>query len=544
MIINLIRANAAIIAKIVILTLIFSGLGIGVLSYINERLLSASEFRVQILFEFTALLILFFGASIYANVALTSFGHKLVYEIRKRLIKQILDTHSAQIDILGKARLIVSLNTDIRTISFAFMSAPGLIQGSVFIVAAGVYLCYVSPKLFAFVAVWIGATTIISVFLMKRIRYYFKLSRKNDDELQRAYNDVVEGHRELSLNRSRALACFDELDIVALQKRENMVKADIFHSVSDNFTNIMLLGAVGACVFFCAALGWASLQTAITASLTILFLRGSFIAMISAVPATLSAKVSLDKILKLNLAGFESEFTQPKPKNWRKIEFKSVNFSYPNEQFSLRDLNFTINRGETIFLIGKNGSGKSTFCNVLCGLSRPSSGEILLDGEVVTSANLMDFQANISAIFSDFYLFAQTLGADGKIATDSEIFILLKLLELENKTSVKNGKLVCTALSQGQRKRLALLIALLEGRSLLVLDEWAADQDPIFKRVFYREILPLLKSRGITILAISHDDKYFGVADRLILAKDWRIRELFGTEREIAAKDAVEKIDE
>jgi putative ATP-binding cassette transporter len=70
--------------------------------------------------------------------------------------------------------------------------------------------------------------------------------------------------------------------------------------------------------------------------------------------------------------------------------------------------------------------------------------------------------------------------------------------------------------SQGQRKRLALLMAAVEQRDCLLLDEWAADQDPQFRQFFYHELLPALQSQGKTIIAITHDDHYFDRADRLL----------------------------
>ncbi|MBR8465452.1 multidrug ABC transporter permease/ATP-binding protein [Campylobacter sp. faydin G-140] len=546
MIKTLIKDSKFIIAKIVLLTIIFSGFGIGVLAFINDRLLGAKEFSLTLAVQFIVILIVFFITAVYANVTLTNFGHKLVFELRYRLIKRILDTPNYKFDATTRAKIIASLNSDIKTISFAFMSAPSLIQGSVFIVASSLYIFYISLKLFLFVAVWIGIVLVVGAFLMRKIRHYFILSRKDDDELQQSYNDIVEGHRELSLNRDRARICFDELNAIGERKRISMSKADIYHSISDNFTNIMLLGAVGICLFLCVSLEWASLQTAVTVSLAILFLRGSFIGIVSAIPATLSAKVSLEKIANLNIVEYQDgfKFDNILDKNWRKILFKDVSFSYADDKFSIRNLNLQINRGELVFVIGKNGSGKSTFSNILCGLLPPSSGEMYLDDVRIDDLNIRSYQSNISAVFTNFYLFSQAIGADGKGAEAKNSDEILALLEMDKKIKILDHRLSTTSLSQGQRKRLGLFIALLESRSLLVLDEWAADQDPIFKRIFYLEILPMLRDKGITIVAISHDDVYFDVADRIILVKDGIIRELHGDERKTTSKDAVEKLKE
>ena len=543
MLANLIKKNIYQISKIVLLTLLFSGLGVWTLSFINNELVSLKEFDTFVAVKFIVVLLLFFASAISANISLTNFGHKFIYELRYQSVKQILDTPNSVINEIGKAKIIASLNNDIKTITFAFMSATGFIQSLVFIVCASIYLCVIAPKIFIFLSIWIGATLFINTLFMKKIHLYFKYSRVQDDALQKHYDDIVEGHRELSLNRARASVCFDELNFTGDKKRQNMVKADIYHALSDNFTNIMLLGSVGLCVFLCVAFDWASLQTALSISLTILFLRGSFMSMVGSIPAALSAKVSLEKIMSLNINKFKEgfKFDDSLSDNWQNIKIKDINFNYTHGKFSLKDVNLEIKRGEITFIIGKNGSGKSTLINLLCGLMRPSSGDIYLDSTKIDERNLQSYQAKISAIFADFYLFSQTLSHNG-FASQSEIDELLALLEIDKKVSVIDNKLSTTQLSTGQRKRLSLLIAILEHRSILILDEWAADQDPLFKRKFYKEILPFLQSKGISIIAVSHDDSYFDVATRIILVKDGFVRELDEGERISAAKDAVEKI--
>ncbi len=543
MLANLIKKNIYQISKIALLTLVFSGLGVWTLSFINNELVSLKEFDPILAIKFIAVLLLFFISAIAANISLTNFGHKFIYELRYQSVKQILDTPNSVINEIGKAKIIASLNNDIKTITFAFMSATGFIQSLVFIICASIYLCVIAPKIFIFLSIWIGATLFINTLFMKKIHLYFKYSRVQDDALQKHYDDIVEGHRELSLNRARASVCFDELNFTGDKKRQNMVKADIYHALSDNFTNIMLLGSVGLCVFLCVAFDWASLQTALSISLTILFLRGSFMSMVGSIPAALSAKVSLEKIMSLNLNKFKEGFKFDDSLNgeWQNIKLKDINFNYAYGKFSLKDVNLEIKRGEITFIIGKNGSGKSTLINLLCGLIRPSSGEIYLDSTKIDEGNLQSYQAKISAIFADFYLFSQTLSHNG-FASQSEIDELLALLEIDKKVSVIDNKLSTTQLSTGQRKRLSLLIAILEHRSILILDEWAADQDPLFKRKFYKEILPFLQNKGISIIAVSHDDSYFDVATRIILVKDGFVRELDESERISAAKDAVEKI--
>ena len=171
--------------------------------------------------------------------------------------------------------------------------------------------------------------------------------------------------------------------------------------------------------------------------------------------------------------------------------------------------------GELVFLVGGNGSGKSTLAKIITGLYAPESGEIRLDGKRITDANRDDYRQLFSAVFGDFYLFENLLGlGDGNL--DGQAREYLEHLHLDHKVKIRNGELSTTSVSQGQRKRLALLTAYLEDRPFYMFDEWASDQDPYFKNVFYTRLLPELKARGKAVLVISHDDKYFDAADRVI----------------------------
>ena len=82
--------------------------------------------------------------------------------------------------------------------------------------------------------------------------------------------------------------------------------------------------------------------------------------------------------------------------------------------------------------------------------------------------------------------------------------------------SYADGRFSTLDLSTGQRKRLAMVAALLDDKPIYIFDEWAADQDPGFRRYFYEGLLGELKARGKTVLAVTHDDRYFGVADRVV----------------------------
>jgi putative pyoverdin transport system ATP-binding/permease protein len=89
-------------------------------------------------------------------------------------------------------------------------------------------------------------------------------------------------------------------------------------------------------------------------------------------------------------------------------------------------------------------------------------------------------------------------------------------MELEQKTGIVGRTFSDVNLSTGQRKRLAMIALVLERRPICIFDEWAADQDVHFRQKFYQVILPWLKSQGKTVIAVTHDERYFDAADQRI----------------------------
>jgi putative ATP-binding cassette transporter len=246
---------------------------------------------------------------------------------------------------------------------------------------------------------------------------------------------------------------------------------------------------------------------------------------LSALPALGRASVALRKVQDLGISLFEdpSEESSSTPvaseQSWHLLELVSVAHTYYRESeddsFMLGPLDIRFLPGELVFLTGGNGSGKTTLMKLLTGLYLPESGQIILDGEPVAAQSLERYRQLFSTVFSDFYLFESLLGLNAPELDDRARRYLIDL-HLDHKVRVENGVLSTLALSQGQRKRLALLTAYLEDRPFYIFDEWAADQDPVFKALFYTQLLPDLKRRGKTVLVISHDDKYYYVADRII----------------------------
>lgn len=523
------------------LSLASAALGIGLIAFINVRLIEMVDTSLSVLPEFLGLLLLLMAVTLGSQLALTTLGHHFVYRLRSEFIKRILDTQVERVEQLGSASLLAGLTSDVRAITIAFVRLPELVQGIILTFGSAAYLAWLSTKMLAVTALWIVVTIWGGYLLVARVYKHMAVLRETEDKLYNDYQTVLEGRKELTLNRERAEHIFNHLYIPdAREYRHHIIRADTFHLSAVNWSNIMMLGAIGLVFWMANSLGWADTNVAATYSLTLLFLRTPLLSAVGALPTLLSAQVAFNKLKKFDLAPFKAEFPRPQAfPDWETLELRNVTFRYQDNAFSVGPVNLTIHRGEMLFLIGGNGSGKSTLAMLLTGLYQPQSGEILLDGKALNAEKPEDYRKLFSAVFTDVWLFEQLLGPEGQQADPALVEKWLSHLQMSHKLELKEGKILNLKLSKGQKKRVALLLALAEERDIILLDEWAADQDPHFRREFYQVLLPLMQEMGKTIFAISHDDHYFIHADRLLEMRDGQLSELIGEERDAASRDAV-----
>ena len=530
---------------VMVLSLLSAVLGIGLIAFINLRLIETPDISLSVLPEFLGLLLLLMVVTLGSQLALTTLGHHFVYRLRSEFIKRLMDTHVERIEKLGSAALLAGLTSDVRNITIAFVRLPELVQGIILTLGSAAYLAWLSPQMLGVTAIWVAVTIYGGYVLVARVYKHLAQLREIEDQLYNDYQTVIEGRKELALNRERAERVYEDTYIPhASDYRRHIIRADTYHLSAVNWSNIMMLGAIGLVFWMANSLGWSDTNVAATFSLTLLFLRTPMLSAIGALPTLLTAQVAFNKLNKFQLASYEADFPRSlEPARWQTLEMRDVVFQYADKTFSVGPLNLKIERGELLFLIGGNGSGKSTLAMLLTGLYQPVSGAIYLDGKKIEASNQDDYRKLFSAVFTDVWLFDRLLGPQGAQANAELVSSWLERLKMSEKLELENGTILNLKLSKGQRKRVALLLALAEERDIILLDEWAADQDPHFRREFYQLLLPLMQQMGKTIFAISHDDHYFIHADRLLEMRQGQLSELTGHEREHASRDAVARTE-
>ena len=531
----LFSGRKATFVAVVVLSVLSALLSVAVLAFISQRLLAGGAELGMVLMQFALLLLALLATATGAQVTLHRLGHRMVYGLRRDLVRRVLATDIEQLEKVGGPPLLAALSTDTRNLTIAFVHLPELVYGAALSVAALSWLAWLSPALFAVTVVWLVATAGIGIWLVGRINFHVGKVREGDDHLYQDYQAMIDGRKELALNRARAARFYqEEFDDHARAYRDHVTRADIFNGVAGNMANVLMLALIGVLFYLSSGLGWASANTASVFALTILLLRTPLIGAVAALPTLLAARVSLKKLAGLQLAEGNTDFALKGESlaGFKQLSLKGACYRYPDQDgvagFEVGPLDLTVKRGELIFVQGGNGSGKSTFARLLTGLYRPLQGTLSVDGQPITEDNRVAYRQLFSSVFTDFYLFNRLLQGDGAEVRVDEVDDWLKTLGMQHKVRQADGRLSDIRFSQGQRKRLALLMAVMEQRDCLLLDEWAADQDPQFRQFFYHALLPRLQAQGKTIIAITHDDHYFDRADRLLKMDAGQLIELDG----------------
>jgi putative ATP-binding cassette transporter len=353
---------------------------------------------------------------------------------------------------------------------------------------------------------------------------HFRQSRLTWDVLFGHFRGLIEGTKELKLHRARRQQFLaTQLGPTVGALRDHNVAGGTIHALANSWGQVLFFILIGAILSVAPAMGGVAPAVLTGYTLAILYMLTPLDVVLNQLAAMGRATVAAQAVEELGLSladeANERELAPGAGSSWRTLEMVGVTHRFRGEteddEFTLGPLDLALTPGELVFVVGGNGSGKTTFAKLLTALYAPESGEIRLDGQRVDPAAGDAYRQLFSAVFSDFFLFEVLLGLDAD-RLDDRARAYLARLHLDRRIRVNDGTLSTTQLSQGQRKRLALLTAYLEDRQIYVFDEWAADQDPQFKEVFYRQLLPELKERGKAVVVISHDDRYYGVADRII----------------------------
>jgi putative ATP-binding cassette transporter len=461
-----------------------------------------------------------------AQSLLTHLGQKAIFDLRMRLSRQLLATPMRRLEELGGARIMAVLTDDIASISNNVITIPVLCMQLAVVLGSLAYMAWLSPKAFLVVLGFlVVGTTIFQLAIGKGARF-LKEAREQQDAMMKHFRTMLDGAKELKLHFLRRQSFLHHiLQPSAEAYRRSNFSGNLIYAASGAFGyQLIFFILLGLLIFLMPAVTSVDTKTLTGFTLALFYMLIPLGDLIAFFPSLARANIAMDKIesLSVSLSALTNDEDSTPPvavTAFEQLELAGVTHSYhresENKNFTLGPIDTVFRAGELIFLVGGNGSGKTTLAKLICGLYTPESGAIRLNRKPVTDETRDSYRQLFSVVFSDFFLFENLLGL-GDQQLDATAAEYIKQLQLHHKVQVKDGALSTIELSQGQRKRLALLTAFLEDRPFYIFDEWAADQDPFFREVFYLQLLPELKAKGKTVLVISHDDRYYSLGDRII----------------------------
>lgn len=455
----------------------------------------------------------------------------LISALRQRLLEAVRNSELLEIEQIGKATIFGNLSRETQVLSQAVPNLVVAVQSTILLVVAMVYLFFLSKLAFFLLATF---TAIGAGFHLGRAKLASKHifdAARNDDALIEGFSDVIDGFREVKLSQVKS----DELsDTIRSASRRSAKSRILVHSLNARdfvLSQLTFFALTGLMVFVVPAFGEADTKTIAMTTTATLFMLGPVGALVGNFPVFNNANAAARQIIeleeKLLMGRSDGKIEGPLGffNNFKEITIEEQSFTYPAAEgepaFSVGPNSLTIKRGDCIFITGGNGSGKTTFINLLLTLIPPSGGRIAVDGVTIVDGNLSAYRNLFAAIFSDNHLFQTLYGTAPFTVEDTQR--LLSDMEILQKVQIVDKRFTTTDLSGGQRKRLALISAQLERKPILIMDEWAADQDPVFRHKFYRQILPALKEQGHTIIAITHDDRYFDAANKRFHMEDGKL---------------------
>jgi len=472
-----------------------------------------------------------FASGLISQFILIGLSQRLAFNLRVNLCEQILRQPLRTLEETGGARLMATFTKDVPSIALALLQIPTFSINVAVALGCMVYLGLLSLWVMVALIVFLGVAVAAYLVPEKVAIGHGRRMREAWDHMLEDFSSLEKGAKELKLHANKRRSFFFEIMVPSTKAfRDRGFSFRILYAVLGSISQLAFFLFLGFLLFVVPIWQELSLETLVGFAFVALYIREPIIGLVNSMPTFRDAGIAFEALAKIGLTpdGRDVDLDKhidrmfPKPDDnppLRRIELDGVRYAFFNtdddRHFTLGPLSLELDAGEIAFIVGGNGSGKTTLAKVLTGLYAPDEGEIRVNGEPVTEEGRERYRQYFSAVFNNFHLFQQLLGHEEDQSLGETVTAYLEDLALAHKVKWEGRKLSTISLSTGQRKRLALLVTYLEDRSVYLFDEWAADQDPQFREVFYTQLLPELKARGKTVLVISHDDRYFHLADRI-----------------------------
>ncbi len=463
--------------------------------------------------------------------AMTVLVSGMLDQTRISIAQHVRHLNLTAFERIGRTRIDEAIGRDLQTMEETAPAIVALIYFVMQLASSALYIGYLSLLAFGVTIVFLIAASYFYRRSYVVAEELWKEATASETAFRSSLGHLLDGFREVKLNSRRSEDLFRNY-VVARSRKVEKLRVESGHGFNygQSLSDMFFYALMGAMVF---AIPYYISDPTVPGKITlvIVFSSGAISSIIRTLPMVARANLAAESVERL-----ESDLRQARQisdgagaqddaKLTEAIVARAIGYTYVDPQgtpaFTVGPCDVEIKAGETVFVVGGNGSGQSTLIKLLTHLYEPESGTVFWDGVAVNEANVDAYRGLFSVIFSDFHLFDRLYGLED--VDEDELARLLVEMRLDDKVSFCDGRFSTTELSTGQRKRLAMVVALLERRPVCIFDEWAADQDPEFRKHYYDSLLPRLRAEERTIIAITHDDRYFHVADKIVWMEEGRI---------------------
>lgn len=505
------------------------------LATLNSIVQSPAAAGVGSLFLYAVCLVTFVLNTRYTTHRITELVESILHRTKVRIGEKLVRAELEALEKVHAAEICARITDNATIITDRVGKIATTLQSAFLVVFAVAYVAYMSPAAFAAILIVCAVGSVKFLEVRRQLATVTQKAAGDRVTFLERMTDLLAGIKEIQFGKRRRRDVHENIIEASDALRASAVRINDTFMDGVLVANAILFCILAAVIYTLQQYMVLDARQMISVVSAVLFLWGPFMGFVWGLVPYVRSDFALQEILaletKLDQAAREGAPTPNPPDPWtsiQTIEMQDVEYEYGGDEaldaFRVGPVNLRINAGEVVFIVGGNGSGKSTLLKVLTGLYVPTQGALLVDGTPVRRDNVVAYRRRISAIFADYHLFPKLYGTTN--ADERGIAELLTRMHLDGQTAFVDRVFTKLDLSTGQKKRLALVIALLEDRPICAFDEWAADQDPEFRRYFYDELLPALRAQGKTVLVVSHDDRYFHCADQVVTMEYGRIRSI------------------
>jgi putative ATP-binding cassette transporter len=532
---RLLREDAGSESPRIIISAVLAGVAnVVLLATINAAAHAPATVDIQSLFLYAVSVAAFVINTRYTTHRITEIVENLIERTKLRIGEKLVRIELEALERVKGAEVCTRITDNLTIITDRVGRIATMIQSAFLVGFALMYVIWVAPAAFVVIAL----VCIVGGIKFQEVRRDLMMATKAAamDRIRflERMTDLLGGIKELQFGRRRRRDVRENVLEASSDLKSSLIKVNNLSTDGALIANSILFFVLAGVIFTLQQYMPLDAYRMLSVVSAVLFLWGPFMGFIWGFLPYLRSDVAMQEVLaletKLEKAARETIPEQNPKDPWtlprHAIRAENVEYEYGGEDgadaFHVGPVNLQIEPGEIVFIVGGNGSGKSTLLKVLTGLYWPTGGSVVVDDIPVRRDNVVAYRNKISSIFSDFHLFAKLHGIDR--VDERTVGDLLTSMRLDGQTAFVDRAFTKLSLSTGQKKRLALVVALLENRPICTFDEWAADQDPEFRRYFYEELLPALRKEGKTVFVASHDDRYFHCADKVVTMEYGKIR--------------------